>query len=62
MHQRLVDEFNIEELQDLCFAMGIDYEELGGAGKSAKARELVLYMQRRGRLGELNEAIRAKRG
>jgi hypothetical protein len=62
MHQRLVDEFNIEELQDLCFAMGIDYEELSGAGKSAKARELVLYMQRRGRLGELNEAIRAKRG
>ncbi|MFN2104292.1 MAG: effector-associated domain EAD1-containing protein [Candidatus Promineifilaceae bacterium] len=62
LHQRLVDEFNIEELQDLCFALGVDYEELGGTGKSAKARELVLYMQRRGRLGELNEAIRAKRG
>jgi hypothetical protein len=62
LHRRLVDQFNIEELQDLCFALGIDYEELGGTGKSAKARELVLYMQRRGRLDELSEAIRAKRG
>ncbi|HEX7313017.1 MAG TPA: DUF4062 domain-containing protein [Pyrinomonadaceae bacterium] len=46
-------QFDLEELRDLCFAVGVDFDNLRGEGKGAKARELVLYMQRRGGLGRL---------
>ncbi len=49
----IVRNFNDNELRDLCFDLGIEYENLGGDNKSAKARELVAYSQRHGRLAEL---------
>ena len=53
--------FDDNELRELCFAMEIDYESLPGAGKAAKARELVAYCERHGRATELVEAIRGSR-
>jgi hypothetical protein len=53
LRQGLVDYFNLEELHDLCNDLGLDYEDLPGQGKSAKARELISYMQRRGRMADL---------
>ena len=57
LYQLLIQRFNLQELQDLCFDLGVDYEDLGGTGRKAKARELVQYMQRRGRLDALLQAI-----
>ncbi len=48
--------FNEEELRTLCFEMGVEYESLGGRGKSANARELVTFLGRRQRLDEMIEA------
>ncbi len=45
--------YNLEELAQLCFALNVDYDELAGQTKSAKTRELVQFMGRRGRLDEL---------
>ena len=45
--------FNTGELRTLCFDLGIEYEDLEGAGKSAKALALVQYAQRHGRYDEL---------
>jgi len=45
--------FDDQELRDLCFELGIDYENLPGEGKASKARELVSYCERHGRLDEL---------
>jgi hypothetical protein len=53
--------FNDSELRDLCFDLGIEYENLGGDNKSAKARELVAYCQRHTRLGELEATCRRLR-
>ena len=53
LRENLVDYFSDSELNDLCFDMDIDYESLPGQGKSAKARELIAYCERRGRLPEL---------
>ena len=53
LHAFLVDHFNVEELKTLCFNLGIEYEDLGGEGRSDKARELVKAMQRRTRLEHL---------
>jgi hypothetical protein len=52
----LVERFNVEELQTLCFEIGIDYENLGGQGKAGKARELVSYVDRHGLITELINA------
>jgi Effector-associated domain 7/TIR domain len=53
LRQNLVDSFSDTELRDLCFDLGIDYEDLPGQGKAAKARELVAYCERRGLTTEL---------
>ena len=57
----LVDRFDLEELRTLCFDLGVDYDSLRGEGKEAKARELVGYIERRGRLDELETRIKQLR-
>jgi hypothetical protein len=53
--------FDKEDLKNLCFDLGVDYENLPGEKKATKARELVAYMDVRGRLVELREAVAARR-
>ncbi len=47
--------FSEEELKTVCFSMSfvVDYESLPAQGKINKARELIEYCERRGRLSEL---------
>ena len=61
LYRQLVSQFDLEELAALCFDLDVDFEEIKGTGKSAKARELVLYMERRGQLVQLREAIQQHR-
>jgi len=53
MRNGVVECFNFSELQILCIDLGIDYENLSGDGKEAKARELIGYLHRRHRLSQL---------
>lgn len=53
--------FNESELRDLCFDLGLDYDDLPGTGKKDKARELVGYYHRHGRIGELVQACLRRR-
>jgi hypothetical protein len=53
--QLLVQYFDEEELRSLAFDLEVDYDSLRGEGKAGKARELVAYLDRHGRLGELAE-------
>ncbi len=62
LRQALVNYFDLEELRTLCFDLGVDFDELKGSGKGAKARELVQYWQHQGNLTPLIEAIRQQRG
>jgi len=61
IRQRLEEQFDLEELRTLSMDLGVDFDNLRGEGKAAKARELVLYLQRRGRLDALVAAIQAAR-
>lgn len=62
LRQLIIAAFNEGEMRTLCADLGIDYEGLpGGSGKEDKARELIAYCERRGRLGELVEACRGLR-
>ncbi|MCA9998088.1 MAG: ATP-binding protein, partial [Anaerolineales bacterium] len=38
------------DLQDICFSLKVDYADIEGSSHKDKARELVLYLNRRGRL------------
>jgi len=58
LHQNLAAHFGDEELRSLCFDLGVDYANLPAEGKDGKARELVAYCERRGRIPELVEMCR----
>jgi hypothetical protein len=55
LRRTLEEKFDLEEIQDLCFDLDIDFDALPGEGK--KARELVAYCRRRDRLKELAARI-----
>lgn len=57
----LTASFNEPELKDLCFALAIPYDNLPGDTLSDKARELISYARRHGRLAELTTSLRQLR-
>lgn len=61
LHEVLAVRFNESELRTLCFDLEIDYDDLPGAAKTDKARELVAYLERRERIHELAQVGRRLR-
>ena len=61
LHQFLVDHFSLDELETLCLHLKIKYDNLGGKGLEGKARELVLYTERHGRLVDLRAVLGQQR-
>ncbi len=53
LYQALVSHFDEQELQTLCFGMGVDYQSLPAIGKANKARELLLLIARQERVDVL---------
>jgi hypothetical protein len=53
--------FSDSELNELCTQLRVDYDNLSGKGKSDKIRELVGYMERRGRISELVDVLQIER-
>jgi hypothetical protein len=53
LHKVLDAHFNEEELRTLCFDLNVDYDNLPAQGKVNKARELIAYLDRHGRIPEL---------
>ena len=51
--QTLSRRFDEGELQSLCFHLAVSYDDLPAQGKANKARELVQYLERRGRIYDL---------
>ncbi len=61
LRQKLIKQFNLSELRNLAFDLGIDHEELSGSSKSDEARELIAHCQRRGSLPTLLAAVQQLR-
>lgn len=61
LRRDLTEYFSAEELKTLCFDFGIDYDDLPGEDKSAKARELITYLKRRSRISDLIKACYSER-
>ncbi len=54
-------EFNDDEFRTLCLELGVNYDNLPGEGLEGKQRELLLMLERNGRLPELINLLRQKR-
>jgi V8-like Glu-specific endopeptidase len=61
IHQLLLKHFDEQELINLCFHLGVEYADLPAAGRHSKARELITYLERRGRLPDLRAAVAQQR-
>lgn len=57
LNEILNSKFNESELQNLCFMLEIDYENLAGVTKLDKVREIILYCERFDKALELEKAI-----
>ena len=55
------DSFSEDDLRDLCFELRLDFENLPGAVKKDKARELIIHFDRRKRINVLVAAFRELR-
>lgn len=62
LYELLATYFNLEELIDLSFRVGVVTEDdIEGDTRAARAREMVLYFDRRGRLADLARAAKMAR-
>ncbi|MCB9432947.1 MAG: ATP-binding protein [Ardenticatenaceae bacterium] len=61
LRQQISQHFNDEELRTLCVDVGAEYDDLGGRGKEAQARELVAWAERNGKWETLLAAVKAAR-
>jgi hypothetical protein len=62
LRKLIVTNYNLEEIRTLCSDIGVDYDNLGGEGKEAKARELIAYLKRRNKLNDLVRYLQEDRG
>ena len=53
--------YDRDELETLCFQLSVQYDDLEGESREAKARELIEYMGRNGRLPELRAELARER-
>jgi len=57
LRRMLSERFDYSGLQSLCFDLEVDFDQLPGSGKGAKAREIVAYLKRRERVADLIEEL-----
>ncbi len=62
LRKHIVTRYSLEEIRTLCSDIGVDYDNLAGEGKEAKARELISFLKRRGKLDDLIRYLQEDRG
>lgn len=61
LRTKLVRLFSLAEIEDICFQLGIDDENIEGDAKIDRARNLLLYLERLNRLDDLENICREMR-
>ncbi len=49
----LLSNYDLAQIQALATSIGVDWEQLPAGSKRTLVREMLLYVDRRGRLGDL---------
>jgi hypothetical protein len=60
LYRQLSERCSTSDVRDLCFAMSIDYDNYPSA-KADFVRELLLDLERQGRLGEFAQTVRSEK-
>jgi len=55
---KLKNSFDLEDFNNFCFLIGVDVDELPGQKKSSKIKELILYFERKNKIGLLETSIK----
>ncbi|MCP4423189.1 MAG: hypothetical protein GY803_01720 [Chloroflexi bacterium] len=58
LRQLIADNFSEEELRTLCSDLGVEYDDLGGRGRTANIRELIAHCQRHNLLHKLDAQVK----
>jgi HEAT repeat protein len=53
LRKQIAAKYNLDGVRTLCFHLNVEYDDLGGEGRSGKIRELIKYMDRANRYREL---------
>jgi hypothetical protein len=53
LHDLIIEHFDMGELMQICFDLGVKWDLLAGDDMAAKARSLILKMEREDRLYQL---------
>jgi effector-associated domain 7 (EAD7)-containing protein len=61
LHRKISETFSESELGTLCKDVGVDYDDLEGFGRAAKTKDLVFYLERRGRVPDLLTRVQKER-
>ena len=61
LRRQMVALFNLGELSTLAFDLSVDWDSLEGGNIESKVQSLILYLARRGRLGDLLTLLREER-
>jgi hypothetical protein len=61
LYKLLNDYFSMDDIEGLCFELGIDEDNLRGETKLGKARALVQHVEANGRRDELKKLMRVQR-
>src|SRR5688572_15399390 len=59
LRRNIIQQYSHEEFKTLCFDLGVRYDLLPGESYDDKARELILFLDRRGRLEELTTRLQS---
>lgn len=61
LRRLLTERFSDDDLRNLCFDLGVDYEDLPGEAKGGKVRELLLHLDNRDCIDDLIDAVQKER-
>jgi hypothetical protein len=53
LHRQTAQVISVEDLQNICFELGIEYDDLSATNLSGRVRELIEYLRARNRVSEL---------
>jgi hypothetical protein len=57
LYENMMAYFNVSEIKQICFVLEIDYENLPGAAKGDKIRELISYVERTNIMTDLSNTL-----
>lgn len=61
LRQLIVKHFDLEELHTITFDLEVDFDNLPGQGREAKARDLISYLKRTDQLNSLLQILKERR-